>query len=239
MHDKIRKMMALANDPGATPEEAANAAAMAAELALKYNIDMASIQIDEAPKPKEFVVGGYSIKVTPRDRKAGLHLAGGVSKLYAVKLVLTRIKEYWFFTFIGQPHNVELANHWLNYLWASMKRANSEYHKTLTHRATYAQDGSFRLMFAYTVQARLYEKFEAMQRHGISGSTALVVYNFYEKERAEIDAWVKQSMALGKPLKSRAAQLESAAASAGAAAGKRIGLDEQVRGPQQQHAALR
>jgi hypothetical protein len=234
MNEKIRKLMALADSSGATPAEAANAAAMAAELALKYNIDIAEACKSEQPKPKEFTFGEYAIKTNPRDRKAGIHLAHGVAELYAVKPLISALKgrTEHHFMFVGQAHNVELASSWLKYLWNSMLRSNKEYNKSKIGRATYGSDGSFRLMFAYAVETRLHDKYAAIQQQGVSETgTALVVVNWYEQERKAVQEWIDQTLGENKrELRSRASNLDGHAANAGYKAGKQVGLDDQLAG---------
>jgi hypothetical protein len=64
MKDKIRKLLALANDPGATDGERANASRMAAAFMAKHDIDLADLQ--EAELREQFdLISGEAVGCRP------------------------------------------------------------------------------------------------------------------------------------------------------------------------------
>ena len=241
--EKIRKLMAMADHPETNPHEAANAAAMAAELALKYNIDIDQIKVDAAPKRKSFTAGEHAIKVSARDRQAALLLCSGIAKLYGTCLLTSWRSPYNYIRFVGQEHNVLLSNTWAKYLWTACQRSTKEYCKTrlfFDNKERYRAEQTFYLQFSNEVYLRLCAKLEAMKQQGVSSTgTALVVVNWYEQERKEVQQWMNDNMSLGKPTASKPKRLDADAARAGYAAGKRVGLDEQLTGGRDAVKALR
>lgn len=238
MHEKLVKILALANHPETSPEEAAAAAAMAAELAVKYNIDLGTIKEVGQQEKKEFKRSEWTkVKASPRDRQAALYLQSGINDLYAVQGIVTWYPPSNRFSFVGQPHNTLLATHWFEYLWDCCVRATKEYNKKRSYMSTKEKskaEQSFRLYFCAAVQRRLFAKRQQMMQQGVkdgegSTSTALVVVNWYEQERKELRAWMEQNFS-GKTVHSRKKELDRLAAVAGQDAGKRVSLDDQVGG---------
>ena len=235
--EKIRKLLALANDSGATPEEAANAAAMAATLALKYSIDMSALNERQRIEANYQFTASH-VKCSARDRHACLILTSAVAALYSCQNFTTWRRPFNYMSFAGQPHNIEMADSWLQYLWRSAERGAREYMRTRlyeTASARYKADGSFRMMFCVEVAQRLAEKLQAMRQQGVqdekgSTSTALVVVNRLDAEKRAVQEWVKQNMSVGKGAASKKKQLDNHAAHAGAAAGRAVGLEDQIAG---------
>lgn len=233
MNEKIRKLMALATHAGTSPEEASAAAAMAAELALKYNIDLEATQAASAPQAKVFEEGEIELWITAQYRQCLINLSAGIADLYGCKTVIHSVNHAKYgIKFIGQPHNVALCNSWLKYLWDSCQRANVSYNKTRSYdsaAASYRAAVTFRLHFSSEVYRRLRDKLEAMRRGDAPGTgTALVVVNWYEAEKKEVAQWMADNMKLGKMAKTRGIRIDGAAAVAGHQAGQRASLADQV-----------
>jgi hypothetical protein len=233
LNDKIRKLMALATHPGSNAQEAAAAAAMAAELALKYNIDLESVSQETTKQAKVFMRGNTAFKVSPRDRSAGFAIQHGIAKLYGVKPAYHYDGSQNHMWYIGQEHNVAVANSWSEYLWNACLKANVEYSRRRIYdsaKERYRADQTFRLTFSREVCSRLEEKQQRMKDTGVSSTgTALVVVNWYEAERKEIQAWVDNTMKM-KTTTSKAKRIDSGAALAGHEAGRRVGLHDQLAG---------
>jgi uncharacterized protein DUF2786 len=231
--DKIRKLMALANDTGATAHEAAAAAAMAAELALKYNIDLDAATRADTTKSttKEFRKGEYCTSALPRDKQSHMIIAGAVAAMYGCEVLMQIRHNSNKVRFVGQPHNIALCNSWMQYLWKACARANVEYARTRTFAAKterYKADLGFRLQFASQVSSRLKEKLATMQRGETSSGTALMVVNWYTTERREVQDWMDRQQIGGKLTGVRRKAIDVHATQAGYAAGKRVGLSDQV-----------
>jgi hypothetical protein len=233
MARKIRGLLNLANDASVTMEEAAAAAAMAAELGLKYNIELDSLATEA--ERKTFSKGDVATKITEqRDRQAHIALGNAIAALYGCQVLLRRLPSFTEMFFVGQPHNIEMANTWARYLWSACTRANRAYAKERTFATPaerYRADGSFRMHFASEVSKRLYEKLAAMREKGTGESTALVVVNWFETERKEVAEWMASNMRLGKPMQSRGPmRVDYDAAISGREAGSKVGLSDQIAG---------
>ena len=239
--DKIRKLMALANHPGTGAAEAATAAAMAAELALKYNLDLAAVQEATPEQRKTFKHGDYATSALPRDKAAHMLLARGVADLYGCKFLILTMHNSNKIKFVGQEHNIMLCNSWLQYLMTAMSKSTAAYLKTRMfsdNKEKYRADGQFRLMFAHEVRQRLAEKLEQMRRHGVSGSTgtAIMVVNWYDQERKEVQAWLDQNMGKLRQSNTRKKSIVDVhAATHGVMAGKQVSLSDQIANPHKPH----
>ena len=237
--DKIRKLLAVANDAAATPGEAANAAAMAASLALQHNIDMGKIhERESSPETKAFARTHKGMAVSAQHRKGLLWMASGVANLYGCSIILTTFRNPAHAAdiyFVGQPHNADLCLTWLDYLANAAQRANREAPelKGLSGADRYRADRDFRESFGSAVRNRLDEKLQAMKSEGIKGesssSTALVVSNWFETEKREVQEWMASTMKLGKATSTRSTKnRDYSAATAGYQAGKKVGLHDQL-----------
>jgi hypothetical protein len=243
--EKIRKLMNLADQSrNSNANESAAAAAMAAELALKYNINLDAIGREGTKaETKQFKKGDWAPTIAlPRDKQTHLMLASGVAALYGCKFLIYVFHNSNRIAFIGQPHNVDLCNKWLEYLWKAMARSNTEYARTRTFdtkKERYTADCGFRLQFAAQVSSRLREKLEAMKAKGVAdgGGTALMVVNWYEAERREVQEWMDKNLSMGKPTQIRGKKIDTHAARAGYDAGNKVGLDDQIKGPAGKSAA--
>jgi hypothetical protein len=235
MLDKIRKLLAMAEHPNTNPAEAANAAAMAAALAAKHNIDLDAIRAASG-QAKEFVDAPAfaGVKWRRRDDSGIMIVTSWVARLFGCTTVIhSRGDERWC-AFKGQVHNVELAQSWFKYLWDSCKKANTE-HARSESRGTFNERETaravFRLHFCVAVANRLKEKYNAMRTQPgvVSGSTALVVAAWFDAERKEVELWLKEKhpdMAQFAP--KPPTQRDSTAAAAGDAAGRRVSLADQI-----------
>jgi hypothetical protein len=125
MHDKIKKLLAMAHHPNSDPNEAANAAAMAAMLAAKHNIDLDALR--DKP-PKEFLQDTLPWNYPPRDDQAIGYLINAVALMYGCKPFVVRGTTTRGVGFIGQKHNVELCKSWATYLWDSCRRELARLH---------------------------------------------------------------------------------------------------------------
>jgi hypothetical protein len=230
--DKIRKLMALANHEGTSPEEASAAAAMAAELALKYNIDLEAALAAGSAEAKVFGIGDIELWVPAQYRQVLIHFQAGIAALYGCKATISHIGHAKYgIKFVGQDHNVALCNSWLKYLWDSCAKSNATYNKTRSYASAaegYRASVTFRLHFAAEVHGRLSEKLASMRRGEASAGTALVVVAWYDAEKQEVAKWMDDNLKMGKPTTSRAIKIDVRAAVAGNEAGKRTSLADQI-----------
>lgn len=234
MNEKIRKLLALANHPGTGAAESAAAAAMAADLALKYNIELSQInKMASNAQAKNFARGNPTVEVHGIHRTALINLARGIADLYGCQFLIYKVKSSRAsIGFVGQDHNVAMADTWLDYLWAACRNTNSVYNKGQTYATTIdarRANISFRLHFAMEVRNRLAEKLASMRRGETAGTgTALMVVNWFETEKKEVQLWMDANLRLGKASTTRKREIDYNAAMAGYRAGQTTGLDDQI-----------
>lgn len=236
--DKIRKLLALAESgSGATPEEAATAAGVAAALMMKYNIDREEVQAKTGPAEKTYGWHKSKVRCPAWDRQAVIFLSSGVAALYGCQELVTPVNHTRYFSFIGQPHNCQMAESWTDYLWRSCKRASTEYlkaHPRFDKKEAYRAERSFRLTFCQQVYVRLLQKVREMRTQGVtegtSTSTALVVSHWLDEEKKAVQEWMSSNMKTGMTRGPKPRNLDAGAANAGREAGKRVNLDTQLNG---------
>lgn len=242
IEDKIAKLLALAERDTTNPHEAANAAAMAAELAARHNVDLENLRnLGQATTTKKFVeVRGVS-KVLARDLQGFGMLMVSVSRLYGCYPVFMSYpgettREY---VISGQEHNAKLAVKWIEYLWTACKRANTEHARAQNYGSSKARDNArsaFRFSFCGQVAMRLTEKWRDLtkpvaERGPRQPGTALVVGDWLKQEEEEVRKWTHDKSSMGmKPLKTREVKNVSSAVQDGARAGREVSLNEQLEG---------
>lgn len=197
---KIQKLMAMADHVGSNPNEAAAAAAMAARLAAKHNIDLDAVRT--ADQPKTFARLYTEIKVPMRDEQAFYFLCNAVAKTYGC------VGGHFIFSgsiepvFVGQPHNTGMAKSWFQYLWDACKLANRIHAREQnygSHARREQARSAFRYGFCKAVSERMHELLMATmaQTHTSThtGGTALVVGAWFESERRDVAQWMADDAA--------------------------------------------
>jgi hypothetical protein len=230
MHDKIKKLLAMAHHPNSDPNEAAVAAAMAARLALQHNIDIDSLT---EKAPKEFVRDALDIDFPRRDDQARIWLMTAVAEMFGVKPYNVNYGATRRVLYVGQKHNTELAKSWTAYLWESCKRANTEHARRACYGSREAREearSAFRFGFCLAVAKRIGQSVQEMKTQGVpeSGSTALVVSAWFEQERREVEAWVKTNINASKGSTGTRVRGTQEARDAGLVAGAKVSLNKQL-----------
>lgn len=241
MHDKLKKLLALAEHPNTNPHEAAAAAALAAELAAQHSIDLEALRV----RGKEFGSAPV-VQYSSRDEMAIGVMGAAVGKLYGCYGTLHRSAgaARGMFSYSGQPHNVAMAGTWLRYLWESCKRANREFavRSGNDRKKREIARRSFRWAFCDIVAKRLIEKLNELNAREMTASSdgrSIVVGSWLEQERQEIVLWLKeQGMGL-EDLKPQKVTMSRNAMEAGHHAGQEVSLQEQIEGGNREKADQR
>lgn len=120
--DRIKKMLALANDPGASEGERETALRMAYNLLAKHNLSMSDVPKDGVQEPREMA------ETTISADKWARHIAHAVGKLFFCK--------YYFYRtdsagrdrhcFVGRASNVATATYMTEYLIKAIKRESTK-----------------------------------------------------------------------------------------------------------------
>lgn len=172
--EKVKKLLALAQDPGAAPNEAETASRQAASLMAKYNIDLAALS--QAELEAEWDITELSMpgcrpgKKNPREVPTWIGVMAFGVKVYTRTRVIAR---GGYVLYRGPRQDCELAQWMLKALIDlayKQSKASSDPH-------------AFRNGFASAVQAR-FKAMAADRAQAEQGSTALVVV---DKLRAKLD----------------------------------------------------
>lgn len=172
--EKVKKLLALAQDPGAAPNEAETASRQAASLMAKYNIDLAALS--QAELEAEWDITELSMpgcrpgKKDPREVPTWIGVMAFGVKVYTRTRVIAR---GGYVLYRGPRQDCELAQWMLKALIDlayKQSKASSDPH-------------AFRNGFASAVQAR-FKAMAADRDQAEQGSTALVVV---DKLRAKLD----------------------------------------------------
>ena len=172
MLEKIKKLLALSQDPSAAPQEAENAARMAAKLMAKYEISQADLDRVQLAREVDLSEGYAKAcrpgKKNPKVIPAWINMiAVGVMRFTRVRVVMSGPN----LIFRGPRQDVELAC-WLH-----------EYLVTQCYKASegrsISEANAFRNSFARAVQMRLRDlaNIRSQEEGGLTAgeSTALVV----------------------------------------------------------------
>lgn len=234
--EKLKKILALA-ERGGTEEEAANAANMAAALALKYGIDLAAVQTAGMTAPRGFK---YS---TIFEDKGGfeqwlINLAGGIVAQHGGKIFYQTAPGLTLYQAILRDELAPLVSMTMDYLVKAVLRLNTEAvrGRNLDKEGRAAFRKAFRLGCSARIRQRLMQRLaEMMTQDSVAktstGSTALVIVNHIEKERQELQLWMENEGFKFKETRARGPRkLDAEGYHAGVAAGDKVSLDAQVSG---------
>lgn len=146
--DRIRKLLNLANDKGATEAEAESAMAMASALMLKYNIT-----IDESKGEDTTITAGDIVGAEQGFSEMWhMNLASAAAYLYMCKNI--RYRDYGT-KFIGRPDNIDAAEQTWFYL---IKQVEQQYKIHLPKGMTKAERSEYRRTFKYSCSIRVYNR---------------------------------------------------------------------------------
>lgn len=223
--DKIKKLMALANNAGATEHEAAQAMEMASALMIKYNIELPAEESNE-------VVQGPTVFMGFEEH---WHTIAGQAAAYLFMCkVVTNMPRGRGFYFIGRPTNIEMAVDTFDSLLKQIERLYKEHLPkglSVTERANFRR--TFKFSCANRVYARSVQIVENFKKTGLpeiehSKSTALVVVDSIQQQIEEVRIFMQTKCEglVVSPIKSRAAGLGT---SAGRLAGDRVKFAKEVK----------
>lgn len=180
--DRIRKMLAIANDLAATEAERDTALNMAYKTMAKYNLDMTEIGAKKVEEPRD------------------AHSFDGFSFPFAKSVCNSTAELFfcWYFTgykingtqcvhrFVGKESNAATAMVMADWLIKSIMKEGRKYYK----QNTSPECRSFCLGAAAKLRQRVADlRREATNPQGESGSRALVLVNLYESEEKANEAF--------------------------------------------------
>lgn len=233
--DKIAKLLAMAEHPNSNPNEAAMAASRAASLAAEHNLDLEELRNRGAAPKKQFGKHTGPSTVKRADVEAFGFLMTGCGRLYGAvpTFIVTPGSSVLGYFFTGQEHNAKLAMKWTEYLWESCKRANTEHVRASNYGSAKKREEAryaFRYAFGVTVLNRLMEKYREMTKPPAeSNSRALAIAHQVVSEWNEAQAILDEDAGI-RPITTKQKTLRESAFRAGAEAGNRASLHDQVGG---------
>lgn len=218
--EKIRKLLRLAKDKGATENEAANALAMAQKLMLQHNIQNVEEKIDVQAVKGRWTNEG-------RDDKWEQVVAQAVAKLFTCRvLMLAKGKYGW--QFVGNPANVAVCEEtfpWVCDQIEALYKQGLKAFKFQNGSLSREIRGNFRATFKEHCALRIFHRVSeivAKARNEIPEHMALVVI---DQSLAAADDLIKDV----RKTKRQTSIRQGLGAGAGYAAGDHVRLQREVK----------
>jgi hypothetical protein len=217
--DRVKKMLALGNNEGATEAERETALRMAYNLLAKHNLSLADMPAEESIEARE------KQEVILSADKWARSLAHAVAKLFFCKYFYGRTntsgKDIHYF--VGRQSNAMTARYMAEYLIKAVKREASKRYSS----ATSPQGRSFCVGTTDSVRRRV-DVMVTEQTESAPG-TALVLINLHKSETIENDKWLALAGTTLKTGKARADNsLRYGAFREGREYGNTVSLNRQV-----------
>ena len=191
--DKIRKLLAMAHDKGASEEEAATAMRLAMTLMARHGIEQSQLG---AEKPKVHIDNA----TREATKKYELRVAQAAGALYGCN-VIARNQGKLGFDWVGRPTNIEAAE--LTYPWL-LDQVEALYKMALPKGLSQGDRAEYRRTFKAACADRICSRAMALVKDPgpVQGATALVVQGYFDEltaeNRATIDSQFKtRSMRMG------------------------------------------
>lgn len=224
--DRIRKLLNLANNSGATEAEATAAMEMASALMLKYNIEV-DPETDELKTIRgSKVLAGY-------DEPWHITCSAAAAMLYSCINIVHSRGEYGY-SFVGRPENVEMAGELMLFIVDQVEQLYKQY---LPKGLSKADRAEFRRTFKQACAMRVYNRaFEIMEQFKnndakaleYTGSRALVVVESIKQQLDEARDFIAKEMPDVKDLVERPKKYGSGTR-AGIEAGNKVELNRKIR----------
>ena len=181
--DKIKKLLALAQDDGATEGERDNALRMAHAFLAKHNLSMASLEEPEEERQR--------IHEEFYGRPWAKTVAHSVAKLFFCKyyIMSSGKKNMIHHYFVGKESNSITALGMARYLVDSIRKEAAR--QMRARGETIAWRRSFATGAANRIQSRVWDIQQAANQQKGSMGTGLVLADVYKMELEANEAWLK------------------------------------------------
>lgn len=242
--DRVKKMMALANDRAASEGERDNAIRMAYNTLAKYNLSMAQVGVLDSANndPRAHVILDLAA-----NEPWTLRAASGVAALFFCKHFRNSTINGHMHCFVGKSVNTQTASYMAEYVIGSIRKeadsAAANYFGNFKLDSILGIDSgetpesgkklwieSFRIGAAAEVNKRCLQLAADAQRDNSQGTgTSLVLASLYQQELAANADYIKNQMGIHlSSIKAGAKALATGAAAAGAKFGGSINLSRQI-----------
>jgi len=222
--EKVKKMLAIANDSAASEGERENALRMAHGMLAKHNLDMTDLNAHCQMEGREDYVNATYGMTWCRNISAGIAQLFFCKYYYGRKINGTKIEHH----FVGKASNAATAALMSDYVIASVLK---ECRKNWGHNLA-PESRSFSMGVAAKIRERIAEMIKEAKPEG-SDSTSLVVVELYKTEQDANEAFIKASGTELVSKASRSTHINMKAYAAGKEYGNGIGLNNQVTGRNQ------
>jgi hypothetical protein len=222
--NRIKKMLALANDLAASEGERDNALRMAYNLMAKHNLDIATVEAhgkkSEEPRIK-FDSDGWSWTWAKQTRNIVADLFF-CKYFFGQKINGTQCHHH----FVGRESNAMTAAVMSDWIVDSILKEGRAIYKQNTAPGTRA--------FAIGAMHKLYERVEQIKRERAaemereSTGTALVLQDYYKGERSANEQWIAEHIGGLKHHAARHSKVNADAYAQGQEFGAKINLNTQV-----------
>lgn len=176
IRDRIRKILALANDAGSTSDEAANAMEMAMRLMAQTGISAEELKATAVEDTEGELVHA---DVDSAEYKWQVQLAGAAADLYGAFLTMQRKFYNGGFKKVIQFHGsddvVDASRQTYIWFWKQIRVAYKEYQKTSGKNASMATRQAFQLSAALEVRRRVRKLLESTTIQRGNGTALMVV----------------------------------------------------------------
>lgn len=186
--NRVKKMMALANDPAASDGERENALRMSYAIMAKYNLDMSDVEGNPVG-PQEARKG---VKGEFYGRPWAVTVSSAVARLFFCKYYYALLgKDQARHTFTGKESNAATAEAVARVLVESIKREASRQMRARGENATWRR--SFATGAAFKISDRVRELMSGTAAlEGVSTGSALVLVNLRDQEQKANELFVLQ-----------------------------------------------
>ncbi len=217
---RIKKLLTLANNSGATEAEAKNAMAMAQRLMTKYNISMANVGNDK-PSERNIRHEQYFTRkgsLNPADKEIAVIL----NRFYKVKILFNGGCSL---VMVGTPENIEIAKYVHGYLRAVFFKCWNSFKETVAfpNKADYY----------FGLQTGICEKMHEAENSAKSEETQEACKNYelvLVKNKEAISNYIYDTFGkLGKSRRRSASRMDANSFYAGKAKGSTISINQAIK----------
>lgn len=217
---RIKKLLTLANNSGATEAEAKNAMAMAQRLMTKYNISMANVGNDK-PSERNIRHEQYFTRkgsLNPADKEIAVIL----NRFYKVKILFNGGCSL---VMVGTPENIEIAKYVHGYLRAVFFKCWNSFKETATfpNKADYY----------FGLQTGICEKMQEAENSAKSEETQEACKKYelvLVKNKEAIANYIYDTFGkLGKSRRRSASRMDANSFYAGKAKGSTISINQAIK----------
>ena len=227
--DRIKKLIALAQNAGASENEAATAMQKAQDMLARYNlsIEQVSITKQEADIIEERLVESNFQYIWIRD------LVKSIGRLYFCRGFILNDNKKKVCCFAGQPHNVAIAKDMLTYLVDTINRLKKI--KCIEANVENSLHRNWQWSFSLGAAKRLAERLNTMytesyqkQTVSSSGETLPALKSLYDVALNNVNDWLKAKYVTGSKLGGNTQAPVAAGYHAGRQEGDKISLNNQI-----------